>query len=129
MSRRTVLLHIMAVLFGLSFLNGCSKPTAESVASEMTGKMNEVVDVLKTVKDDASAKSGAEKIKTIVEAFNKIKAQGDALPEAEKKLLAEKKPKESEAVIKAVLQEMERIGKINPKLLGPIGEAMQGMSK
>ena len=129
MSRRILILNIVAVLFSLSFVGGCGKPTAESVSSDMTARMNEVVDVLKTVKDESSAKSAAEKIKTIAEAAKKIEEQAKALPDAEKKLLEEKKTKQMETIGTALSKEMQRIMIVDPKLMAIVSDAMQNMAK
>lgn len=68
----------LLVLPLLVSLSGCGK-THESLAEDQMKVMEDVVATLKTVKDEATAKAAAEKLKT-------LKAKGDELEKQMKEL-------------------------------------------
>jgi predicted nucleic acid-binding Zn-ribbon protein len=121
-------LALTAVLC-LAFLAGC-KDTHESVATKMSDKMKEAVAALKDVKDEASSKAAAAKIKALGEEIKELEKKMAALPqptEAEAKKLFETQMKASTEAEAQLLQEMARIS-TTPKLLTPeLDQAMNGM--
>ena len=83
-------------------VTGCeSKPTHESVTQETIDKMEEMVEVLKGIKDEASAKAARPKMEQIKKDMDEIKAKSKALgepPADVKQKLAEKHKQELEKV-------------------------------
>jgi cytochrome c556 len=123
---RPVLPSLFCAL-ALVFLNGCGKPSHESVMKDMISKMNELGTVLKGVTDEASAKAAGAKIKTISEDMKKIKAEADALPTPtaeEDKKLKEAHEKELTDAMGTMSTEMMRI-MMDPKLSAPMTDAMK----
>ena len=98
----------LLALFCVATFTGCSDPTPESVADEMTAKMNEVSTTLKGVTDESSAKAANDKLKSIAADMKKLKAQMDKLPkptaEQEKKM-EEKHGKEVAASMQTIVTE------------------------
>jgi hypothetical protein len=120
---------LVAAAVCLLALGGCSK-THESIADDAISKMKEMQNALKDVKDEASAKSAAAKIKTIAADLKKLKEEDDKLPKPtaeEKKKLDEKMKKASEDNQKELEQALTRILS-DPKLAQPISEAMKDLS-
>ena len=106
---------------------GCdSKPTHDSVAHESMDKMKEMVEVLKTIKDEASAKAARPKMEKIKKEMDEIKKKADALgepPADVKKKLQEEHKAEMEKLFGEMMQEMMRIG-MDPKLAPHVKDAM-----
>jgi hypothetical protein len=104
---------------------GCSK-THESIADDEISKMKDFQNALKDVKDEASAKAAAEKIKAIAADLKKLKEEDDKLPKAtddEKKKIEEKIKKASDENEKEMQAVMAKIGS-DPKLAAPIMQAI-----
>ena len=128
MRRISWLSAVVAMVF---VLGGCGKPTHESLAKDMMAKMQEFADVLKTVKDESSAKSGATKIQTIATDMQKLRKQAEDLGQPTKEAEAEMTKKHSADMTKIqgeIMKEMMRIGG-DPKLSEPIQKAMAGLEK
>lgn len=122
--KRFALLTLTAVL-ALS-LAGCD-PTHDSIMKDNLDQMKKMVEILKTVKDESSAKAAAPKIKAINEEMKKLKEQADKLPKptAEQQTELEKKYKaDIEKLMPELLQEAMRIG-MNPTLSKPLDDAMK----
>ena len=67
-------------LLALTFLAGCdSRNTHEAIAEDMVGKMRQMVDVLKGVTDEATAKAAKPKMDTLKKDIDALKAKGDTL--------------------------------------------------
>jgi hypothetical protein len=115
---------VLAVL-----LAGC-KTDHESVTKDVIGKMKEMTSVLKGVTDETSAKAAAPKLRSISEQMRKlqdeIKKLGEPTPEV-KKELATKYEGQVRDVSMEFFKELSRIG-MNPKLAGPINDAMKDFS-
>jgi gas vesicle protein len=121
---------LLAALALMLLAGGCGK-THESIADDAISKMKEMQTALKDVKDESSAKSAAEKIKSIAADLKKLKEADDKLPKItadEKKKIDEKMKKASEENQKETEQAMTRI-MADPKMAQPIMEAMQEFMK
>jgi hypothetical protein len=85
-------LPLVAVLAFALALTGCKKDH-ETLAKNMTGKFQDMANVLKTVKDKDSANAAAPKVKGIVADMKEIKKEADALgkpsAETDKKIKAD----------------------------------------
>ena len=111
-----------AVLAFSLLLTGCdSKPTHESVAEDMLDEMKQMVAVLKTVKDESSAKAAEPKLKKAKERMDALQKQGDALgtPTAEQQKEMEKHKAEMEKVMGEFMGEMMRVA-MNPQTSGAL---------
>ena len=96
-------LPLIPILLALVLIPGCGGgDTHESLAVEAQSAMKQMVAVLDTVKDEASAKSAKPQLKTLVEKLNDINARQAKLPD----------PTEAEitATDKRIGKEMEEIG-------------------
>jgi peptidoglycan hydrolase CwlO-like protein len=106
---------------------GCdSKPTHDSLAKDMIGKMKEMVEVLKGVKDEASAKAAKPKLEGLKKEVDALKAEADKMPKPsaeDEKKLNEKYEPELEKLMGELAGEMIRIGS-DPKLASELGNAM-----
>ena len=126
MLRRSFIVDIIAIALVMTLAVGCSKPTHESIAKDANGKLKELLDVLKTVKDDASAKVASVKIKEIGEAMNKLEQEARALPkrtpEEEKAVKAQ-----MESNITAVSMEWRRI-RLDHKLDLKLNDALRDLT-
>jgi hypothetical protein len=109
---------------------GCeSKPTHESVTQETIDKMEEMVEVLKGIKDEASAKAARPKMEQIKKDMDEIKAKSKALgepPADVKQKLAEKHKQELEKVTGEMMKEMMRIG-FDPKIAPHLKDTLPSM--
>ena len=116
-----------AVLVAALCLAGCdSKPTHESVTQEGIDKTEEMVELLKSIKDEASAKAARPKMEQIKKDMEAIKKKADALgePPAEvKKKLAEKHKPQMEKLASEMMKEMMRIG-FDPKIAPHVRDVM-----
>ena len=129
MRRISWLSVVLAIVFVLG--GGCGKPTHESLAKDMMAKMQEFADVLKTVKDESSAKSGATKIQAIVADMQKLRKQADELGKPTKEAEAEMEKKHLDEMTKIqgeIVKEMMRIA-LDPKLAEPIQKAAADFEK
>ena len=88
MSRHFSILVLLNLTMALTFLGGCGKPTPESLAKDVVGKMNDLTGILKGVTDEASAKIAAPKLKAVGEEMQKIQEQayGGLNPSAQREL-------------------------------------------
>src|SRR2546423_15488183 len=114
----------------LALLSGCKDPTQESLADDAASKMKDLASTLKGVTDESSAKAGAEKIKSISADLKKLKEQADKLPKPspeQQKKIREKLESQTMETMQTVMKEMSRIMQ-DPKLAGPISQAMKDMS-
>ena len=106
---------------------GCeSKPTHESVTKESIDKMQQFADVLKTIKDEASAKAARPKLEKIKKEMDELKKKADTLgnpPPEVKKKLEEKYKKDMEKVSGELAGQMMRIG-MDPKIAPHLKDAM-----
>jgi hypothetical protein len=111
-------------------VTGCeSKPTHESVAQESLDKMEEMVAVLKGIKDEASAKAARPKMQQIKKDMEQIKVKAKALgepPADVKQKLQEKHKQQVEKVTGEMMQEMMRIG-FDPKIAPHMKDALPSM--
>jgi hypothetical protein len=114
MKRRLTALTLGLFLAGLS---GCGD-THDSLAKQQIATLNEMADILATVKP---------KLKALAEKARDLKARSDKLgklSEEEKKKLQEKYQKDSEAATKRVLSEVQRVATVpgGPEALKDLGE-------
>jgi hypothetical protein len=108
-------------------LAGCdSRSPHEAIADDMVGKMRQMVDVMKGVKDEDSAKSAKPRVQALAKELDELKAKSDKLgkpsPETEKRL-KEKHEKEVEQLTGDLLKEMMRVG-MDPKLAPHMQDVM-----
>ena len=114
-------------LLALFLLAGCdSRSPHEAIADDMVAKMRQMVDVMKGVKDEDSAKAAKPKVQALAKELDELKAKSDKLgkpsPETEKKL-KEKHEKEVEQLTGDLLKEMMRVG-MDPKLAPHMQDVM-----
>ncbi len=104
-----ILLLSLPLLFA-----SCGGDTHQSIAEEVRGEFSKVVDILESVKDEASAQAAVEKIAKIQKNIDDIGVRAKKLgtPDAEttQKMLKEVDV-ENSPVIKMVM-EMERVGSL-----------------
>jgi hypothetical protein len=120
-----LLLVVCLVLAG-----GCKDPTQESLADDAASKMKDIANTLKGVTDESSAKAAAEKIKSISADLKKIKEQSEKLPKPspeQQKKIREKLESQTMEPTQTIMKETMRIMQ-DPKLAGPIRDAMKSMS-
>jgi hypothetical protein len=99
------MIRALTLVIGLALTSLCcvgcggGGDTHESLAGEGKGVMKQMVAVLDTVKDEASAKAAQPQLKTLAEKMNDINARQTKLPaptEADVKTMDEKHGKEME---------------------------------
>lgn len=120
-----------AVVAMAMILGGCGKPTHESLAKEMLAKMQQFADILKSVTDESSAKSGATKIQNLAGEMQALKKQVDEIGKPTKDVDAAIEKKFSADMTRIqgeITKEMMRIMP-NPKLSEPIQKAMADIAK
>ncbi len=126
MCRRLWLCVAVVLLFG-----GCGKPTHESVMRQLFQRTREITGVLRDVKDEASAKAAAPKLKTLAAAMqtlkNQFKAMGPPSKESEAHLGAVL-GEDSKSVMEDLTKELLRVS-TDPKLQVPLKEAMADIQK
>ena len=114
------------VVFALVACGCDSKPTHESVTKERIDKVQELADVLKTIKDEASFEAAKPKLEKLKKEVDELKKKTDALgkppPEVVKKL-EEKYQKDLEKAQGELLAQMMRIG-ADPKIAPRLKDAM-----
>jgi len=105
-------------------LTGCAD-TPESVTKKMMAKMQDIVNVLKTIKDEPSAKAAAPKLKGLSADLKQIQKKMEAMKpsEAEQKRLQEAHMKPMMETMAQMMQELMRIG-MDPKLQTPEVQAV-----
>jgi cytochrome c556 len=116
----------LALVFSLFLgVSGC-KRNHESVIKDSMTSMKELVDVLKNVKDEDSAKAAVSKIESIAKDMKALSEEAKKMGEPSKEVNAdlEKKYKaDMEKITNDLSKEMMRI-MMNDKLAGPISKAM-----
>src|SRR4051794_25669317 len=101
-------LSLAAVLSLALFAAGC-KDDHEALAKKAVGKLNDLASTLATVKDQASSKAAAPKVKSIIDDVVELKKKEEALPKLsadEKKKLDEAHKKDGEEIGKKLFGEM-----------------------
>jgi hypothetical protein len=125
MLSRTLTVACLTIVFVAS---GCdSKPTHESMAKDMIGKLKEGVEILKDVKDEASAKAAKPKLEALKKEIDAMEIEAEKLPKAsaeEEKRLEEKYKPELDKVRTEFTTEIIRIGS-DPKLIAELGSAIR----
>ena len=121
------LVSVMSLVLSMLFVVGCdTKPTHESITKDMLGQMKEMVEVLKGVKDEASAKAAKPKLEALKKEFDAMKDEADKMPapsaDVEKKMKEKFEP-ELEKLRNELVTEMTRIGS-DPKLAAQLEGAM-----
>ena len=118
---------ICALLVAAFCLAGCdSKPTHESVTQEGIDKTEEMVEVLKSIKDEASAKAARPKMEQIKKDMEELKKKANALgepPADVKAKLQEKHKPEMEKLFGEMMKEVMRIG-LDPKIAPHVRDVM-----
>jgi hypothetical protein len=124
-------LSLAAVLSLALIATGC-KDDYDSVMKKTIDKMNELNTALASVKDAASSKAAAPKVKSITEDLQELKKKADAMPKPsadQEKKLKETHEKQLNETMGKLMGEMMRIG-MNPSLMTPeLQEALKGMEK
>ena len=119
--RRSITLCVGILLL----VSGCGD-SHESVINDSVKLMKEMTAILKTVKDEESAKAAKPKLKALSEKMEAIEKRSKALgePTAEQqKKLEEKFKKENEKVVQEFFAEMMRVG-VTPGLAQHLEDAM-----
>jgi biopolymer transport protein ExbB/TolQ len=102
---------LVAVVAFALVATGCKK-SHEGVAKDMVAKLQEMVNVLKTVKDKDSASAAAPKLKAISADMKELKKQADALgkpSEADEKKMKADLQKPMMEAMGDMMKEMMRI--------------------
>jgi hypothetical protein len=122
---------IAAVLVFALVLTGC-KDDHDAIAKKGVAKMQELADTMKTVKDEASSKAAATKVKSITADLQELKKKEEALPKItaeQKKKLEDTYTKPMETAIGEMMKESMRIA-MNPTLMTPeLKAAMEDLGK
>jgi len=123
-------LTIAALMLSLLPLAGCgTSDPYEQVTEDSLACMEEMVDVLATVKDKASAEAAKPKLEAVGERMKEIEKRMEELgkPDKAKQEALEKKYKERMTEIAGkMMQESMRV-MMNPELGQIIGDAMKNM--
>ncbi len=126
---KTWIVCLLAVSM-VAFMAGC-KRTADDVVDDTIGALNDLTEVLKDVKDKASAEAAKPKIEKIVARAKDLQKEGEAMEkemskEENEALEKEYKPQVEKAVA-AMQAEMMRIGQAAPDAMMIVAAAMAGM--
>jgi hypothetical protein len=128
------MMRTTGVMLGIALcvvLAGCDSKDPDAIAGKTVDKLEEMVNVLKGIKDEASSKAAAQKIKSIVQDLRELKKEGDAAGKISQAKEQQMKAKYQDRIQKAATDmrsEGMRIG-MNPKLATPeLMEAMREMS-
>src|SRR4051812_24548987 len=108
---------------------GCSK-SRDDIAADMTQTLEQMSNTLGTVKDEASAKSAAIKMKEHCSRWQDLSAQADKVGAATGSEAEEIKSKygpRMAVAVKSMMRDMLRIS-LHPNLSGPINDAMKDFS-
>jgi hypothetical protein len=131
MSATLKLVFPAVLVFSLVFVAGC-KDDHETVGKKMIDKMTDLTAALKDVKDEASSKAAAPKVKSIATDIQELQKKADALPKLsadEQKKLEDKYAKPMGEAMQGFMGEAMRIG-FNPKLMTPeLKAALDEMDK
>ena len=127
MSFRT-LISVLALSLSLT---ACDRHDYEGVMKGTVEEMEQMVTVLKGVRDESSSKAGAAKIQDITKNLQQYKAKAEKMPKpsaAEEKRLQDKYQPRIQKASADVTGEAMRITR-DPKLMTPeLRSAIQGMS-
>ena len=115
---RTKLLTLAACV-PLILFTGCNKNTHESVYEDQIDVLEDMVALMKSVKDDASAKAASAKMKDLEARANEIEKRAKALGEPPAELKKKYEPK-LEELAGQLLAENMRIA-LNPELNKHLG--------
>jgi hypothetical protein len=124
--RRTIVTTLCAAVLVLS--SGCDN-THESLMDDMLDEMENMIAVLKTIKDEASAKSAESKLRSIVDKLNSLQERVKKVkqPEGEEAKALEKKFEErAKKIMGEFLSEMMRVSSISPEVATILSEAKTG---
>ena len=114
-------------VFALALLVAGCKSDEEKAISGSIDKMNEMTNVLKTIKDTDSAKAAAPTLQAIAKDLKEYQTKMKSMPpsEAEDKKLKEKYEAPMKEAMNNFMQEMMRVG-MNPSLITPeVQEALK----
>lgn len=110
---------VSTALFALVLVAGCdSAPTHDSVMEESVSSMEEMVAIMKTIKDKPSAEAAKPKLEALGDRMKELKAEADKLGKPSKEKEAELKKKYDDRMQKVfaeLMGEGMRIG-MNPEL-------------
>ena len=113
---------LLSFFSAAALFSGCGS-SPESLAEDMISKMEELVEVLETVKDEDTATDAVEDIKAIIADLKELKEEGEELEKSmsdeEQKALEEKFEPRLKKVMGKMMGEMMRVG------LSPYGKAIQ----
>jgi hypothetical protein len=109
---------------------GCSKPTPESVMTDMNAKLAELTDVLKGVTDADSAKAAVPKVQAIAADMKKLREQAEALKisKEDAQKVADAHKDQLMKTQKEFQDQMARIA-FNQELMGPLSPAFKELGK
>lgn len=124
MLHRTLAVTCLTLIFTIT---GCdTKPSHESIRKDGIAKFQEIVDILKEVKDENSAKAARPKLEAAKKELSAMETENNALPKIsaeEEKRLDDKYKPELEKIMKELATEAERISK-DPKIAAALGEVI-----
>lgn len=123
MVRKTFTTALCAAL--LVLVTGCGD-TPESLTGDMLDEMEKMVAVLKTIKDEASAKGAEPKLRAIVDKLKSLQERAKKMkqPEGEQLKALEKKFEErSNKIMGEFMSEIMRVGSISPEVGKILSEA------
>jgi len=118
-------LFVLASALMLLVANGCGGDSHESLGKEGLSTMKDMVDVLKGVKDEASAKSAKPQLQTLMDKLKSIDERQSKLPavtDAEKKEMESKYGEDGKQVMQQFMSEMMRVA-----MIPGAGEMLQGL--
>jgi hypothetical protein len=107
---------LVIVGLGLAFCAGCGD-SPDSVMQDTLSTMKEMSAVLQSVKDEASAKAAAPKLKAVGARMQDLAKRGKAmnLSKEQETALVEKYKPQMEDAVKGVFPEMMRVGTLGIK--------------
>lgn len=110
----------------LLLASGCGKDTHESVTQEMMASLQETIDLLKSCKDEASAKAAEPKLKAMGKKMEALKKRADALGKPSKEQDEAIKKKFGEKLIESVFGMMGEMARIegDPKMKAVLKDSM-----
>ena len=127
---RLVLSLCLALCAGVLTAGCDSKPSGhEAMADQMVAKMGEMVDVVKGIKDEQSAKAARPKMQALKKDVDELKGKAEKLgkaPAATERKMKEKHEKELQRLMGEMQAEMMRIIK-DPNIAPHMKETVQGL--
>lgn len=124
-------LWVGTVCLALVMLAGCGKATHDSVTAEAIKLMNDMADILASIKDEASAKSAKPKLEALSKRMDALKQKSQALgvPTKEQKDALQKKyGEERTKAASRLLKDIFRIA-LDPKLNAQLKDTLSNMKK